>query len=144
MIDNKLVLGIVGTRDRHSIEDFIRTEKLFLKFFERKPELIICSGLAVTGGDQFAFSFHLKYNCNILLLPFRYDLHGKAGGFIRNNYIARISDALIAVVSVDRTGGTEDTIQKFRKYHPNGKLYINYPKLAIKIPFKYCNEAICL
>jgi len=42
---------------------------------------------------------------------------------IINTYIARDSDILIACVSKDRKGGTEDTIKKYLKLGKN-KLYL--------------------
>ena len=39
----------------------------------------------------------------------------RAAGFIRNTPIAGHADILIACVSDDRTGGTEDTIKKYEE-----------------------------
>jgi len=44
-----------------------------------------------------------------------WDKHGKQAGLIRNTYIARDADILIALVAPDRKGGTEDTLDKHRK-----------------------------
>ena len=38
--------------------------------------------------------------------------------------IAEKSDVLVACVTKDRTGGTEDTIKKFLKKQPIGELFL--------------------
>ena len=53
----------------------------------------------------------------ILIYYAAWDRLGKSAGFTRNTDIARDADVLIACVAKDRTGGTEDTIRKWRKFH---------------------------
>ena len=106
-------IGVIGTRRRNSTKDLIIVEDAFLEFYETGD--IICSGLCPEGGDRFAVMIQEKYNIPKIWHPAEWEKYGKAAGFIRNSYIARDSDILIACVSEDRKGGTEDTIKKYRK-----------------------------
>lgn len=129
MINNKLVLGIVGSRKRNTVEDFKKVKKKFLKYFLLNPELIICSGLAVPGADLFAHQLAHHFKCNMLWFPAKWEVHGKWAGFRRNTYIAEMSDILIAVPTYNRIGGTEDTIKKFIKYHSRKNLILIREKI---------------
>ena len=138
-------IGIIGTRRRDTKEDFELTKKVFTEIY--KPDDKICSGLCPKGGDWFAvlISLNLGWISNnrernliynkvlrkdslifyfypTIWLPADWNKYGKAAGPIRNTDIAKISDVIIACVSEDRTGGTEDTIKKFKKFHPDGEL----------------------
>jgi len=106
------VIGIIGTRRRNSKKDFAIVEDAFLEFYEQGD--IICSGLCSTGGDRFAVLLQKKYNTDFKWYPADWDTYGPKAGHIRNTDIARDSDILIACVYEDRTGGTEDTIKKFK------------------------------
>ena len=106
-------IGIIGTRRRDTDDDFLLTEKAFLKV--RQSGDRICSGLCPKGGDRFAVMLAKMYNIPTLWFPADWEKHGRAAGFIRNTDIAHESDVLIACVAIDRTGGTEDTITKFEK-----------------------------
>lgn len=104
-------IGIIGTRSRDSKEDLIDVEVEFIKHYKKGDR--ICSGLCQKGGDRFAVILSQKYFTPTLWFPAEWDRFGKAAGFIRNTDIARESDILIACISDDRKGGTEDTIRKF-------------------------------
>lgn len=65
------------------------------------------------GGDRFAVLLQKKYNLDYIWHRAQWKIYGKEAGFIRNKYIAKDSDILIARVHPDRKGGTEDTINKF-------------------------------
>lgn len=131
-------IGIIGTRKRDSIKDFKLTKHQFLKIYN--PNDSICSGLCPQGGDWFAVlislgkyyisdknekqkilnkikSNKIKYKIQPLWFPADWERHSKGAGFIRNTDIAKNSDILIAVVSDDRKGGTEDTIKKFLRFN---------------------------
>ena len=118
-------IGVIGTRSRDSEEDFKEVWREFGKWYE--PGDKICSGLCPKGGDRFAVVIANKLNFNEeerIWYPANWDKNGKAAGFIRNIDIARESDILIACVSSDRTGGTEDTIKKFLINHQRDRLSI--------------------
>lgn len=108
------VIGIIGTRRRDSKNDFLKVEKEFLKYYKEGD--IICSGLCPKGGDKFALDLSKKYNTETLWFPADWNIHGVVAGFLRNTDIAKNSDILIACVSKDRTGGTEDTIKKYLSF----------------------------
>jgi hypothetical protein len=114
-------IGIVGTRDRNTINDFVLVEFAFFKIYE--PGDRICSGLCPKGGDRFAVMLAEKYNTPKLWFPADWSL-GKHAGFLRNTDIAENSDWLIACVKADRLGGTEDTIRKFNKMGKGNQLII--------------------
>lgn len=115
MINNKIVIGIIGSRERSNIEEYKRVHKIFLRFLKKYPEMIVCSGLCETGADQFAHMLAHHHSVNMLWFPAKWDKYSKAAGFVRNTYIAECSDYLIALPKYDRIGGTDDTIQKFIK-----------------------------
>lgn len=115
-------LGIIGSRRRNSEEDLQKTTDTFLKLqSEQKIDLII-SGGATKGGDRFAEIIACLYKIPIKIHYANWNKYGKIAGFMRNTDIARESDVIIACVHPSRTGGTEDTIKKFKKFHPNGKI----------------------
>lgn len=137
------VIGVVGSRRRDTKEDFILVRDAFYKEFNDNDT--ICSGLCHKGGDWFAVliatnsdyidnpierkSIHrkalnneLQYTIPSLWYPAEWNKYGMSAGFRRNTDIAKASTVLIACVSKDRTGGTEDTIKKFIKFH--GKNYL--------------------
>ena len=134
------VIGIIGTRRRDGINDYIAVLNQFIKIYE--PGDAICSGLCPQGGDRFAVII-----ADILKLPDdkriwfpadwnnlkapgarikrnKYGPYNANAGFIRNTDIARSSDILIACVAQDRKGGTEDTISKFAAFHGIDNLLI--------------------
>ena len=75
----------------------------------------IVSGGCPQGGDRFAETIAKKHQVPIKIHYARWNLLGKSAGFARNGDIAREADILIAVVAEDRSGGTEDTIKKFKE-----------------------------
>ena len=115
-----MIIGIVGSRRRNTKEDYQKVEEAFLKIYKDGDS--ICSGGCSKGGDRFAEQIAMKFKVPIKIFPARWDLYGKAAGFKRNTTIAENSDVLIACRSYDMTGGTEDTIKKFKKLKPNNNL----------------------
>jgi len=117
-------IGIIGTRRRDDLGSFLKVKNAFLKVYKDGDR--ICSGLCPKGGDRFATVIQAKFPSMPppLWFPANWERYGKAAGFIRNTDIALNSDVLIACVSEDRTGGTEDTIKKFIKFHGEENLII--------------------
>lgn len=108
------VIGIVGTRSRDTHEDFLLCETEFLKHYQKGD--IICSGGCKQGGDRFAEMLIEKYGTEKIIHYAEWKKFGKSAGPIRNTLIANDSDIIIAVVSKERKGGTEDTIRKAKKH----------------------------
>lgn len=107
-------IGIVGTRRRDDEGAGLLCVKAFLKEFV--PGCRIVSGGCPKGGDRFAEMIAKEWGLTITIhYPDWKGVAGKAAGFVRNTQIAEDCDVLIAVVSSDRTGGTEDTIKKAKK-----------------------------
>ena len=109
-------IGIIGSRRRNTIGDYLLVEAAFNKIYE--PGDRIVSGGCKKGGDKFAEIIAKKKNITPIIHPAEWKKNGyfnRAAGFERNTFIAMDSDVLIACVSDDRTGGTEDTIKKFQK-----------------------------
>jgi len=115
-------IGIIGSRRRDSKEDLEACREVFLKTYEKGDTIV--SGGCPKGGDKFAEIFAKEYEVPITI---HYPDKSKLDkvklaqnpkwayaeiNFARNTLIARDSDILIAVVSEDRTGGSEDTIKK--------------------------------
>lgn len=84
----------------------------------------VCSGLCSTGADNFALKIHESFKIPCLWFPADWDEYGNKAGHIRNTDIAKFSDILIACVSIGRTGGTEDTIKKFIRFHGKENLFL--------------------
>ena len=108
-------IGIIGTRRRNSPGDYKATFKKFFDLYEDGYRII--SGGCPKGGDNFAFDISKSEGIPITIFPANWSRYGKGAGFVRNTDIAENSDILIACVSKDRTGGTEDTIKKFLKFN---------------------------
>ena len=106
-------IGIIGSRRRDSIQDYEACVKAFAQVYE--PGDRIVSGGCPKGGDRFAELIAEDCGIPIILHKADWNRYGRGAGYQRNGYIARDSDILIAVVSTDRLGGTEDTIRKAEK-----------------------------
>lgn len=132
-------IGIVGSRRRDTKEDYDLVEAAFLAewhILEKRPGIVIVSGGCPKGGDKFAESIAAKYDFPIIihypdkskLDPVKMSRNIRWAyaeiNYARNTIIAKDSDVLIACVSSDRKGGTEDTISKFMVFHPEGKLVL--------------------
>ena len=119
------IIGIVGSRRRNGFFDYRAVEQAFQQLYEDGD--CIVSGGCPKGGDRFAENIAAERKFTrigpsdpypaegrvIKIHPALWDDNGRAAGFIRNTEIARDATHLIACVSKDRTGGTEDTIRKF-------------------------------
>ncbi len=105
------VIGIVGTRSRDTEADLEKVKDAFLKVYEEGDS--ICSGLCSRGADRFAVIFARLYNTPTIWHPAEWSKYGRSAGFMRNSFIARDSDVLIACTIKGRIGGTEDTIRKY-------------------------------
>jgi hypothetical protein len=138
--DRPVRIGIVGSRRRDSEKDFEVVEKAFLQIvsdLKKQPqEVAIVSGHCHAGGDRFAEILIDKYGTTEgkdNIFPAKWDdvqTQGPNGespkikknrwgkeynalaGFWRNTDIVNGSDIILACVSPDRTGGTEDTVKK--------------------------------
>lgn len=103
-------IAIIGSRSRDSQEDYQACLKSFFEIYEEGDEIV--SGGCPKGGDRFAEVIAKKYQIPIKIYYAQWNKLGKSAGFARNTNIAQDADVIIAVVSTDRKGGTEDTIAK--------------------------------
>ena len=115
-------IGIIGTRRRDSGSAFKKIKEVFLDVYEDGDRIV--SGGCPKGGDRCAETIAKDLGIPILIYFANWKKFGRGAGIIRNADIANDSDVLIACVSKDRTGGTEDTIKKFLKKNPNGEVRI--------------------
>lgn len=120
------IIGIIGSRRRDSEEDFHAVYNEFRKWYENGDK--ICSGGCPKGGDRFAEIIARKLglteeNGDLIIhrpkpVPKGSPRYIWAKAFYeRNTLVARDSDVVIASVSPDRKGGTEDTLKKWSKFH---------------------------
>lgn len=119
-------IGIIGSRRRDSAHDLSQVRSALVSVIVSGKEIAptIVSGGCPKGGDRFAEILAKEFKLSIIIYRAEWRKYGKAAGFIRNTYIAEDSDVLIACVAEDRTGGTEDTIKKFKNLHPNNHLIL--------------------
>ena len=115
-------IGIVGSRRRNSGVDQKATREKFLEIFEDGDWIV--SGGCPKGGDRFAEKIAKDYGIPILIFYPNWKKNGRGAGFVRNLDIAENSDILVACVTKDRMGGTEDTIKKFLNKKPIGELFL--------------------
>lgn len=110
-------IGIVGSRRRNSTEDAIKVKDALMKIIQEGDTLV--SGGCKQGADSFAKIIATFYKIPIEEHKPKYWKYGEAATHVRNDLIAKDADVLIACVASNRKGGTEDTIKKFKRYHPD-------------------------
>lgn len=116
------MIGIIGSRKRNSVYDYKDVEDAFLKYYREGTWIV--SGGCPEGGDQFAELIAKKFGIPIIIFHANWSKYGKGAGFVRNTDIAWHSSVLIATPTKSRKGGTEDTIKKFKKFHPIRRLIL--------------------
>ncbi len=117
-------VGIIGSRRRNTDEDLQKITEEFLKLKSEHNIESVVSGGAPRGGDRFAEIISKQYSVPIKIYYPNWNKYGKKAGFVRNTDIAKESDILMACVHKSRTGGTEDTIKKFKKFYPSKKVIL--------------------
>lgn len=118
-------VGVVGSRRRNSEDDYKWVlDKVQVCAYAYDEDIELVSGGCGAGADRFAENISKHYGYDITIHRPDYHKNGIIAPFIRNELIAKEADILIACVAEDRKGGTEDTIRKFKKHHPEGKLII--------------------
>ena len=125
-------IGIIGSRRRDTSADYKACRKIFFSIYEEGDHIV--SGGCPKGGDKYAELIAKELgltenNQGLIIHRTDWKRYGRGAGFIRNTPIAQDSDVLIAVVSHDRRGGTEDTIKKAEKM---GKKIILVPQIPIE------------
>lgn len=119
------VVGIIGTRRRDNPFAYKVVEEKFFSIYEEGD--YICSGGCPKGGDRFAERIAKGNGIPIIIYYPNWEKYGKGAAFLRNDNIAKDSDLIIACVvrhqeGVERvlkrkTGGAEDTLRKYVKFH---------------------------
>ncbi len=121
-------IGIVGSRRRTRHEDFMALYDAFDKLYKSLKigdQIRLVSGGCPTGADSWVDGIAEDFGLfDPTVHDPKWDKYGKGAGLVRNTLIAQDSDILIAVVAHDRTGGTEDTIKKFKQFHPDGQVIL--------------------
>ena len=115
-------IGIIGSRRRNSRNDYFDVVRAFEESYESGDHIV--SGGCAQGGDAFAEKIAKSLQVGITIYYAEWNRLGRSAGFVRNANIAEDADILIACVAADRTGGTEDTIKKFQKLHPEGRVVL--------------------
>jgi len=114
---------IIGSRRRNSNKDFEKVKRWFFSIYKNGDKIV--SGGCKKGGDKFAENLANTYGIPKKIFKPDYEKYGcPAALFIRNTKVAKFGSIMIACVAPDRTGGTEDTIKKFKKFHPKGKIHL--------------------
>jgi len=123
-------VGIIGTRQRNIITDFYIVKEAFFDIYEEGDWIV--SGHCPKGGDAFSEKIAYDYGIPILIFPPKKKIRKEF--FARNTLIAKNSDIIIASLinpheSLEKilqrkSGGSEDTLKKFRKFYPHGEIII--------------------
>ena len=108
-------IGIIGCRARDSDHDLIVCIDRFFEIYEEGD--VIVSGGCPKGGDYFAKLIHLAWGIPMITHEAKWregGVYNRGAGFARNGLIARDSDVVLALVTVDRSRckGTMDTVRK--------------------------------
>ena len=90
----------------------------FLEVYEEGDWIV--SGGCPKGGDRFAEKIAKDMGIPIIIFYPNWKKLGRGAGLARNSDIARHAAVLIACVAYDRKGGTEDTINKYKKRYSYG------------------------
>jgi hypothetical protein len=102
---------IAGGRDFDDYDLLVRECKILLD--DMNVERIV-SGHA-KGADSLGEKFAFKHDYDIKIFEAKWDIHGKAAGYLRNNDMAIYADMLIAFWD-GKSRGTQDMI-KLAKNH---------------------------
>jgi hypothetical protein len=133
LFDGPNLIGVVGSRRRNSREDLAIVRDAVRKIWKLGDRIV--SGGCPKGADWFAEIVAEELGVRDEMIIFYPDLSlmdpDKPRRFeygrvckLRNTSIARTSTILLALPHVDRTGGTEDTISKFERFHPTSPLLL--------------------
>jgi hypothetical protein len=106
-----MIIGIIGSRRRNTSKDYRALKSTFEKIYKVGDTIV--SGGCYKGADSWAEFIAKHKQIPIMIWYAEWTRLGKVAGFIRNSFIAKDADVLIACVAKDRTGGTEDTIKKY-------------------------------
>jgi predicted Rossmann fold nucleotide-binding protein DprA/Smf involved in DNA uptake len=118
-MDTTFYAGIVGSRRRNTFND-IKIVNRLVEWIVNKHDWhdrpVIVSGGCHTGADAFAEAAARAWSLNTRI--YHIDKEGASNrwefttrAYERNRKIAETSSAIFALVSEDRTGGTENTIK---------------------------------
>lgn len=105
-----LKLAIVGSRDFTNYKRFSR-EILGLYFLD-EIDLIISGG--AFGADTMADKFAVENEIDFLRKPAKWKKLGRRAGFVRNEYIIREADEVIAFQK-NKSKGTQNSIEWAKK-----------------------------
>ena len=125
------IIGIVGSRRRDGQEAHEAIYNEFKKWYESGDK--ICSGGCKKGGDRFAELIAQRLNLTedngglIIHRPKPVPTGSPRWAYAKANYernttVAKDSNVIIATVSPDRKGGTEDTLKKWTRFHEDHNL----------------------
>lgn len=118
-------IGIVGSRKRTRHEDYIALMDAFKKIYDSMKigeRIVIVSGGCPTGADSWAEDIAHEYRLDLNVHAADWS-NGRGAGLARNTLIAQNSDMLIACWD-NVSHGTKDTIDKFKRFHPDGQLVL--------------------
>lgn len=106
-------IAIVGSRRRNASADYIKLKEEFLRIYREGDSIV--SGGCEWGADSWVYALAREVGCTLIVHYAKRASQGRAAGPIRNSLIARDCTVCLAVVTEDRTGGTEDTVRKCKR-----------------------------
>lgn len=114
-----MILGIVGSRRRATTKDYNKLRDFIIKARNKIPDLSLVSGGCPIGADLFCeaiaeelfISIIIEYPDESSLPPDAQKYDYTKIYYKRNKLIAEDCDKLIALVTPDRSGGTENSIK---------------------------------
>ena len=108
--------GIVGSRRRNTFHDRRIVNALIDWLIRKYSQVVLVSGGCAQGADTFAEEAADIYGITKLIFPIdRKDITSRWEftklAYERNKVVAQNSTAVYALVTEDRTGGTENTVE---------------------------------
>ena len=105
---------IAGSRTFNDYELLVKTCDYYLQNVKTTMNIIVVSGKA-KGADELGEKYAKERRYKVESHPANWDKYGKGAGYIRNEEMAKISNALIAFWD-GKSRGTNHMINLARKY----------------------------
>jgi len=104
---------IAGSRNVTCYQTVLKAIRKAVEFSQIRPTCIISGG--ANGVDKLGEKFSKEFGFPLEIHKAEWDKYGKRAGYIRNEEMAKVSDALIAIWD-GKSSGTQHMINLAKKY----------------------------